>query len=77
MNVTTYTFQSPYPNQVQVGRPDPSASKADATEQGSAELIKSTNTSMNDAKSFQATQTSEVTPTVSNGDTGNTLDIYA
>ena len=23
MNVTSYTFQSPYPNQVQVGRPDP------------------------------------------------------
>ena len=23
MNVTSYTFQSPYPNQVQIGRPDP------------------------------------------------------
>ncbi|MEA3372676.1 MAG: hypothetical protein U9Q62_03180 [Campylobacterota bacterium] len=23
MNVTSYTFQSPYPHQVQIGRPDP------------------------------------------------------
>lgn len=77
MNVTTYTFQSPYPNQVQVGRPDSSSAKADTTEQGGAELVKTTNTSLADAQGFQTTQTNEVTPTVSDGETGNTLDIYA
>ncbi len=25
MNISSYTFQSPYPTQIQVGRPDPSA----------------------------------------------------
>lgn len=74
MNVTSYTFQSPYPSQVQVGRPDPSSQKADTSSQGSMELMTNTNPSISDAKSFQATQTSEVKPTV---DSGNTLDIYA
>ena len=31
MNVTQYLFQSPSPNQVQVGRPDPSSMKEDTT----------------------------------------------
>lgn len=25
MNISSYTFQSPYPTQIQIGRPDPSA----------------------------------------------------
>ena len=31
MNVTQYLFQSPSPNQVQVGRPDPSSVKENTT----------------------------------------------
>ena len=73
MNVTQYTFQSPYSSQFQIGRPDPSASKVDTTQDSSA-LIKSTNTSLSDAKSFLSTQTSEVTPTVNSS---ALLDIYA
>jgi hypothetical protein len=74
MNVTQYTFQSPYSSPVQVGRPDPSSKKETSSQLDTSGLIKSTNTSVSDAKSFQATQTKEVEPTV---DSGSTLDIYA
>ena len=74
MNVTQYTFQSPYSSPVQVGRPDPSSQKADSTGQVSSKLPSSTNTSLVDAQNFQATQIGEVTPTL---DSGNTIDIYA
>jgi hypothetical protein len=73
MNVTQYTFQSPYPNQVQVGRPDPSSKQEDSSSEGTSELIKSTNTSLSDAKNFQTTQKEEVKPTVNSG---NVLDTY-
>ena len=74
MNVTQYTFQSPYSNQVQVGRPDTSVQKADEAQQASSELMKNTNTSLSSAQSFQSSQTQEVTPTVSSS---NLIDIYA
>ncbi len=74
MNVTQYTFQSPYSSQVQVGRPDPSSQKSDASQSDGSELINSTNSSMQNAESFQTAQTQEVKPVV---DTGNTLDVYA
>ena len=89
MNVTQYTFQSPYSNQVQVGRPDPSSQKADAAQKGSSELLKDTNTIASEARSFESAQTQEVAPTVDSGntlqtqevaptvDSSNTLDIYA
>ncbi|RLA79697.1 MAG: hypothetical protein DRG78_12450 [Epsilonproteobacteria bacterium] len=73
MIVTQYTFQSPYSSQVQVGRPDPSAQKADDAQQASAELMKNTNSSLSQAQSFQSSQTQEVTPTVSSS---NHIDIY-
>ena len=73
MNVTRYTFQSPYSSQFQVGRPDPSSKQADTT-QDSSGLIKSTNTSLANAASFEATQTGEVTPTVNSAPL---LDLYA
>jgi hypothetical protein len=73
MNVAQYTFQSPYSSAFQVGRPDPSSAKSDTTGDSSG-LVKSTNTTLNAAQSFEATQTSEVTPTV---DSAPLLDIYA
>jgi hypothetical protein len=30
MNVSSYIFQSPYPNQFQIGRPDPSVKESEA-----------------------------------------------
>ncbi len=74
MNVTQYTFQSPYSSPFQVGRPDSSSQKTQSVEQASSELPSSTNSSLADAKNFQATQIGEVTPTL---DSGNTIDIYA
>ena len=76
MNVAQYTFQSPYSNAVQVGRLDPSSVK----EEGSASTSTSVqsapvvNETLSSAQSFEATQTSEVTPTVSSN---QLLDVYA
>ena len=74
MNVTQYTFQSPYSSPIQVGRPDPSSQKSETTTGNSSELLKATNTTVNEAQDFAQAQTTEVTPTV---DSPNTLDIYA
>lgn len=74
MTVERYLFQSPYSNSVQVGRPDPTAKKEGDTQSNTAELPVSTNQTLQDAKSFKATQTSEVTPKV---DSSRLLDIYA
>jgi len=74
MNVAQYTFQSPYPSQVQVGRPDTSSQRADVEQKDSSELLKNTNTSLSNAKIFQITQTEEVKPTVSSS---HLLDTYA
>jgi hypothetical protein len=74
MNVTQYTFQSPYSSPVQVGRPDPSSKQETSAQPDTSGFVKSINTSLSDAKSFQATQTQEVKPTV---DTGSNIDIYA
>ncbi|MEA2092257.1 MAG: hypothetical protein U9O83_07830, partial [Campylobacterota bacterium] len=60
MNVTQYTFQSPYPSPFQVGRADSTSQKTDTAGQGSSELIKNTNRSLSNAQSFKATQTQEV-----------------
>jgi len=74
MNVAQYTFQSPYSSQVQVGRLDPSSKQETSTASSDSGLIKSTNTTLKNAQSFQATQTQEVTPTV---DSSRLLDVYA
>lgn len=73
MNVSRYIFQSPYSSQVQVGRPDPSVkqeSSSSTVSSGSAPVV---NETLSSAQSFEATQVSEVTPTVSD----NLLDVYA
>ena len=77
MNVSRYLFQSPYSNQVQVGRPDPSAKQeesAQSSTQGSVNNITVTNETVQEAKTFQASQVSEVEPTV---ESPQLLDVYA
>jgi len=76
MNVERYIFQSPYSSSVQVGRPDPSVKKEDTggTTQSASANITSTNQTLQDAKSFQATQTNEVKATV---EPTHLLDVYA
>ena len=74
MTVNRYLFQSPYSNQVQVGRPDPSVKQEQGVQNSGTELPKSTNQTLQKAEAFQATQVSEVEPTV---DSNQLLDIYA
>lgn len=74
MTVSRYLFQSPYTSQVQVGRPDPSVKQEQGTQSSGAELPKSTNATLQKAQDFQATQVSEVKPTV---DSASLLDVYA
>nr|WP_321267096.1 hypothetical protein [uncultured Sulfurimonas sp.] len=74
MNINSYTFQSPYPNQVQVGRLDSSSKQENTTTDSGSELLKNTNTTLKEAKSFDSTQTNEVKPSVNSS---KLLDIYA
>lgn len=74
MEVSRYTFRSPYPNQVQIGTPDPSVKQEKNAQQQSSELVQNTNQTLSNAQSFQATQTQDVTPTVSSS---NSIDVYA
>ena len=75
MNVAQYTFQSPYPSPIQVGRLDPSSLKESSpSSQDTSSLLRSTNQTLNEAKTFEASRESEVKPTVSNV---NSLDLYA
>lgn len=75
MNVAQYTFQSPYPSPVQVGRLDPSSLK-DSSSAGSdtSSLLKSTNETLNKAEAVETSLKSEVKPSVS---ASNSLDLYA
>jgi len=70
MNVSSYIYQSPSSQSVQVGRLDPSA-KSDTS---SSSFDANTKQTAQDTKSFLATQKSEVTPSV---DKGTNIDIYA
>ena len=70
MNVERYIFQSPYSSSVQIGRPDPSSKKEDL----GIESSKIPNQTLQDAKTFAASQVNEVTPTV---ESSQLLDVYA
>ncbi|MEN8302925.1 MAG: hypothetical protein ABFQ64_02495 [Campylobacterota bacterium] len=76
MNVAQYTFQSPYSSPVQVGRLDPSSVKEEegASATSSQQSAPVVNETLSSAQNFEATQVSEVTPTVSSS---NLLDVYA
>ena len=77
MNIAQYTFQSPYPNPIQVGRLDPSSVKEEGKGSSSAGSLQSSpvvNKTLSDAQSFEATQVREVTPTVNSN---QLLDVYA
>lgn len=73
MEVTQYTFQSPYHSKVQMGTPVPSSKQEQKTEktekeqmpeQAVKELPKGTNETLSKAKSFEAAQKQEVQVTV-------------
>jgi len=66
MQVAQYTFQSPSTSQVQIGKPDTSVKQEQSAP--------NTNQTEQKAKSFAATQVTEVSPTV---DSSQLLDVYA
>lgn len=59
MDVTRYTFQSPYPNQIQIGRPDTSVKKDENSDNPA--VGKTEDYSL---KTTEAVQPKEVTPSV-------------
>ena len=70
MTVNSYLFQSPSPNQVQVGRLDPNS----AQEKDTSSSPNTQNTALQaKADTFIATNTQEVKPTI----TANSIDVYA
>jgi len=73
MNVASYLFQSPSPSPVQVGRLDPSSKQESSTPTESSVADEA----VTKAQSFQASQTSEVAPTVESASSEHLLDVYA
>jgi len=78
MTVSRYLFQSPYSSSVQVGRPDPSVKQEEKSDTASAQTDVDSavviNKTLQEAQSLEATQVSEVKPTVNSS---QLLDIYA
>jgi hypothetical protein len=72
MQVAKYTFQSPYPSPVQVGRLDPSSLKDESTKNSSQDL-NIPNETVQKAQTLQNSLKGDVRPTV----TSNRLDVYA
>ncbi len=73
MQIAQYTFQSPYPSPVQVGRLDPSSLKENSSNAGQSDPVALKNATVQKAQNFEATEKTEVKPVVSN----TQLDIYA
>lgn len=74
MNITRYIFQSPYPSQVQIGRPDPSAKQDVSASQQDTQILESTNDTASKAQTYLNSEKKEVKPTVNST---NLLDTYA
>ncbi|MCD6432539.1 MAG: hypothetical protein J7L21_00720 [Sulfurimonas sp.] len=79
MNVASYTYQTPSPSAVQVGKLDPSSvkeevKKEDTSQENFTTIATDTNEIQKNAENFQASQTTEVEPTVTSE---RLLDIYA
>lgn len=74
MNINRYIFDSPYPNQVQIGRPDPSMKEDVSTGQTNPQLPKNTNETAIKVEDFSGVQKQDVKSTVNSN---NLLDVYA
>lgn len=75
MNVAQYTFKSPYPSPVQVGRLDPSSVKnSSSSANDDASLLNASNQTLQKAQTFENSLKSEVKPVVASS---NSLDLYA
>ena len=72
MQVQRYTFQSPYPNQIQIGKPDTSAKEQESLQNSQQSLVQNSNETLNKATEKEITKNINVNP-----DTNIALDIYA
>lgn len=59
MNVSSYIFQSPYPQAVQFGRPDPVAEAQKQQEENTKQLSQTTTDTSQKAEQYQYTATSQ------------------
>lgn len=79
MKVPSYTFISPYPSAIQVGRPDPQASNQEDSQEAVDALSKAGDTSLKEAESYKFQSTlSSVNVAVSSTDTAlsSSLDSF-
>ncbi|PHR55765.1 MAG: hypothetical protein COA44_09930 [Arcobacter sp.] len=80
MEVTRYIFQSPYSSAIQVGRPDPTVSSQNDSQEAVDALSKAGNTSLKEAESYKfQSRLSSVNVAVSSTDTGlsSSLDSFS
>jgi hypothetical protein len=81
MQVASYVFQSPYPQPVQYGRPDPVAEAQQQQSENSEALGTTPNATQQEAESYQYTATSKTGSSVnvaaSSGDTGVSSSLEA
>jgi len=58
LEVTSYIFQSPYPSNVQYGRPDPLSQTQERQQENTQALSSTPDTAQNSAQSYAASQPS-------------------
>ncbi len=77
MEVTRYTFQSPYPNQIQIGQVDPSTAQQEKTQQETAELNYDSNSALKRADTYSFEQKSGIKEAVSGTTSSSTSTALA
>lgn len=77
MTIDRYIFQSPYSNQIQVGRPDPSATSKDETSSLSTEILKGPDQVQQQAPVSQNTPVEKTEEVSSTKDSNQLLNLYA
>jgi len=77
MTVDRYIFQSPYSSQVQVGRPDPSATSKEQTSSASTEILKGPDQVQQQAPAFQSTSVEKTEVVQPTSDSTQLLNLYA
>ena len=77
MTVDRYIFQSPYSNQIQVGRPDPSATSEDETSSVPSEILKGANQIQQQVAVSQNTPVEKTEEVSSIKNSNQLLNLYA
>ena len=81
MNVSSYIFQSPYPQQVQFGRPDPVVQAQQKAEENTQQLGTTKSAAQQVSEIFQSSTVAQTAPSVnvaaSTSDAGVTASLSA